>query len=258
MTNTFRLLKPTEINARVNQVFQTEKWTGVSILLYKDARVDMALLDEVYGPLNWQVTYHTIGASLYCQIDIWDDAKGMWVGKMSNGTESNMEAEKGQASDAFKRAGFMVGIGRELYTAPDILVTLDPSEVYTDKKTGKPKTNVRFIVDDIGYNENRCISYLVLSKELKGKREVCVTWGTKPKAEPKSEPKPEEEKVVIGIPDTTPSAGPDDWKLYYTELKKLCPDEERLKEVCKANGVDSAKKLNQFYFNALRNILKNA
>ena len=51
MTNTFRLLKPTEINARVNQVFQTEKWTGVSILLYKDARVDMALLDEVYGTL---------------------------------------------------------------------------------------------------------------------------------------------------------------------------------------------------------------
>lgn len=248
--NQFRLLNAREINARVNQVFQTEKWTGVSILLYKDARVDMAILDEVYGSLNWEVGYLTIGNSLYCKISVWDDDKEMWIGKMSNGTESNMEAEKGQASDAFKRAGFMIGIGRELYTAPDILVTLDPLEVYIDKKTGKPKTNTKFIVDEIDYNEFRDISYLVISKEVKGKRSVCFTWGNKPKAEPK-----EEQKVVIGKPDTEPATASEDWKTYYTELKKLCPDEEQLKKICKENGVDSAKKLNGFYYNAIRNIL---
>lgn len=266
----FRLLNVREVNARVNQVFKTPKWTGVSILLYKDARVDMALLDEVYGANNWQVGYCTIGTSLFCQIDVWDAEKKMWISKMSNGTESNMEAEKGQASDAFKRAGFMWGLGRELYTAPDIMVTLSDDEVYADEKTKKWKTNVKFTVDEISYNQYREISHLVISKQYKGKSEVCFTWNekvTKPKPvtktetteKPQDNPKPQvttdtakKENLVIGSPD----ASADSWKIYYTELKKLCPDEEQLKRICKENGVDSAKKLNGFYFNAIRNILE--
>lgn len=65
------------------------------------------------------------------------------------------------------------------------------------------------------------------------------------------------QSVVIGKPEPTPvpESKPEDWKTYYTELKKLCPDEEQLKKICKENGVDSAKKLNGFYYNAIRNIL---
>lgn len=109
----FRGLRPDEIDVRVGTVSAK----GVSLLLYKDARCDMNILDETYGPAGWQRRHEVINGNLYCGIGIWNEAIEEWVWKWDCGTESFTEKEKGEASDSFKRAAFNVGIGRELYTA---------------------------------------------------------------------------------------------------------------------------------------------
>ena len=103
-----RLLRADEIECRVGMV--SEK--GLSLLLYKDARADMKILDETYGSTGWQRIHELIGGNLYCRVQIWDEEKQCWVSKMDVGTESYTEKEKGQASDSFKRACVSVGIGR--------------------------------------------------------------------------------------------------------------------------------------------------
>lgn len=113
-----RALKADEIEVRVGQV--SEK--GVSLLLYKDARCDKRILDETFGINGWANCYSEIKGNLYCSIMIYDKTTGMWIRKQDCGVESNAEKEKGEASDAFKRAGFNVGIGRELYTKIFIFV----------------------------------------------------------------------------------------------------------------------------------------
>ena len=159
-----RKLTANEIEARVSTL--SEK--GASLLLYKDARVDQKILDEVFGPYGWQRTHQLIGDRLYCTIQIWDDDKKQWVAKQDVGTESNTEKEKGQASDSFKRAGFNVGIGRELYTAPFIWVPAD--KITISKKTdysGKERlyTNDKFEVSEIGYDDNGEINKLKIVNE---------------------------------------------------------------------------------------------
>lgn len=112
----FRELLADEIEVRVAQA----KQSGVSLLLYKDARCDQNILDETVGAMNWQ-RHHTRD-NANCIVSIWDESKGQWIAKEDTGTESNTEKEKGLASDSFKRACFNWGIGRELYTAPFIWV----------------------------------------------------------------------------------------------------------------------------------------
>ena len=116
----FRKLRADEVEARVAQV----KNNGFSLLLYKDARVDQNILDETVGAENWERKHEMIGGNLYCTVSIWNEARGAWVSKQDVGTESKTEAEKGQASDSFKRACFNWGIGRELYTAPFIWINV--------------------------------------------------------------------------------------------------------------------------------------
>lgn len=144
----FRPLTASDVECRAAQV--TEK--GVSLLLYKNARVDMAILDETVGPMGWQ--RHHLRENANCIISIWDDEKKQWIDKEDTGTESNTEAEKGLASDSFKRAGFNWGIGRELYTSPFIWIPAAKVELYdTGRKTnyGKPimGCRTRFSVDDL-------------------------------------------------------------------------------------------------------------
>ena len=112
----FRDLKAEEIECRVAQA----KPNGVSLLLYKDARCDQSILDETVGPMNWQRHHSRDNAN--CIVSIWDEQKKQWIEKEDTGTESNTEAQKGLASDSFKRACFNWGIGRELYTAPFIWI----------------------------------------------------------------------------------------------------------------------------------------
>ena len=157
----FRLLTAGEIECRVAQTGKNNKGAWCQILIYKDARVDQKLLDEVIGPMNWKNSYEFINGSLYCTVSVWDNEKKEWISKQNVGTESNTEKEKGQASDAFKRACFNLGIGRELYTAPkDVYISLKEGE-YTEKD-GKIYPRVRFDVSEIGYSEDRQIVKLVI------------------------------------------------------------------------------------------------
>ena len=144
-----RLLKAEEIECRVGMI--SEK--GLSLLLYKDARVDMKILDEVYGSSNWQRKHEVIGGNLYCTVSIWDEKKQQWIAKMDVGTKSNTEKETGEASDSFKRACFSIGIGRELYTAPFIWISAEKIDIH--KKADRYVTYDKFKVSSLSYNENR-------------------------------------------------------------------------------------------------------
>ena len=153
---TIRLLTADEIECRVGTI--SEK--GLSLLLYKDARADMKILDEVFGPMNWQRTHEVIGGNLYCNVQIYDEQKKQWISKMDVGTESYTEKEKGQASDSFKRACVSVGIGRELYTAPFIWVSASKCNI--QPKDNRYITYDKFRVKDIEYNDNREITGLTI------------------------------------------------------------------------------------------------
>lgn len=153
-----RTLYASEIECRVGTI--KPDGSGCSLLLYKDARVDMRLLDEVYGPMNWKRDHELINGNLFCTLYIWDADKKEWVSKQDVGTESYTEKEKGQASDAFKRAGFNWGIGRELYTSPFIWINLAQDETYL---RGQSRAlNTKFSVKEIGYNDSREVNKLVI------------------------------------------------------------------------------------------------
>ena len=156
-----RLLKAEEISAKVKTVYNG----SALLLLYKDARVDMTLLDETFGAMNWKRSHKEVKGNLFCTIGVWDGEK--WVEKEDVGIESMTEGEKGEASDSFKRAGTNWGIGRELYTSPKIMVKLDPAE-YKDKKVF-----VSFYVSEIGYSESREIAKLTI---IDGNGRVRFQW----------------------------------------------------------------------------------
>lgn len=163
----FRTLKASEIDCRIQSIGQNKTGAvGTTILLYKDARVDMNILDETVGAMNWQRGHSVIDGNLYCTISIWDEEKEQWIAKSDVGTESNTEKEKGQASDSFKRAGFNWGIGRELYSAPFVYIQLDKSEY--KERNGKLTSNAKFKVKDIAYDESRNIVRLIVV-DSKGK-----------------------------------------------------------------------------------------
>lgn len=136
-----RPLRADEIDCRV----ATISAKGLTLLLYKDARVDQSILDETFGVYGWQRSHQWMGERLYCTVSVRDPETGEWITKQDVGTESYTEKEKGQASDAFKRACFNLGIGRELYTAPFIWI---PASDYTATTgaNGKPATYDRFKV----------------------------------------------------------------------------------------------------------------
>ena len=161
MMKEFRTLTADEIEVRVGTVSKGK----ASLLLYKDARCDMNILDETVGPLNWKKSYQLIDGQLFCTIDIWDDEKKQWISKQDVGVESNTEAEKGRASDAQKRAAVAAGIGRELYTAPKISIKC---ETVPDGNRYKLKDKWQFYgcrVSSIEYDDKRQIKRLSIVKD---------------------------------------------------------------------------------------------
>ena len=141
MNLNFRTLKASEIDVKP----QTVKENGFSLLLYKNARVDMDVLDETVGPMNWQRKHSRENAN--CIVSIYDEDKKIWVEKEDTGTESFTEKEKGLASDSFKRACFNWGIGRELYTSPFIWIS--DSKYIKKNKEGKLSLTDKFSVKEI-------------------------------------------------------------------------------------------------------------
>jgi len=179
MNLTFRDLRANEIDCRIAMV----KSNGVSLLLYKDARCDMNILDETVGAFNWQRAHTRDNAN--CIVSIYDEDKKQWIAKEDTGTESNTEAEKGLASDSFKRACFNWGIGRELYTAPFIWIDASLCNIDNGKCYDK------FKVSEIKIEDKKII-YLQIINEKTGN--VVFETGKKISGQ-KSEAKPAPKKV---------------------------------------------------------------
>ena len=167
----FRDLRADEIDCRVSTVTDN----GVSLLLYKDARCDMNILDETVGNLNWKREHCRDNAN--CIVSIWDDSKNQWVSKEDTGTESLTEAEKGLASDSFKRACFNWGIGRELYTAPFIWIKAGDCKIVEDKRAKNGVTcRDRFSVTDVEIKDKTIVK-LEIRNDSTSQR--CFVWASK-------------------------------------------------------------------------------
>lgn len=154
-----RLLRADEIECRVGVV----RRNGLSLLLYKDARVDQNILDETFGIFGWKREHRFINGQLFCTVSI-RNTSGEWIGKEDVGTPSYAESEKGAASDSFKRACFNIGIGRELYTAPFIWIPAE--KVRMEEENGKFRVKDFFHVDTISYyKERRLITALSIRNQ---------------------------------------------------------------------------------------------
>ncbi len=179
-----RNLNPEEIDCRVGAIMEQ----GISLLLYKDARVDQTILDEVFGIYGWQRRHNIIGNELYCILSIWDDEKQQWVEKEDVGIESDYQKAKGAASDSFKRACFNVGIGRELYSAPFIYIPLN--KVRMDDKNGKKAVKDSFSVKSIETSTDKIITALEIINQ---RGEIIYTYRLNRKqVQPVREEEPQE------------------------------------------------------------------
>jgi len=174
---TVRLLRADEIECRVSVI--NEK--GLSLLLYKDARVDQKILDETFSPFGWKRSHQCINGNLYCTVEVRDGQTGEWVAKQDVGTVGYAEKEKSQASDSFKRACFNWGIGRELYTAPFIwipagYVNIKKKEEKKENRDSRYYCNDRFAVRSIEYNSAREIVSLTVVNATRG-GQIVYEWG---------------------------------------------------------------------------------
>ena len=186
--NMFRTLRADEIDCRISQIKEQDgEIKGLTLLLYKDARCDQNILDEVVGPFKWKREHTRDNRN--CIVSIWSDELQQWISKEDTGTESNTEKEKGLASDSFKRACFNWGIGRELYTAPFIWIPASKCNI-SKNKYNKSTCYDNFTVTDIDYLDGN-ICFLTIRNEKTGKE--CYRFGEKGKqaersVEPDSEP----------------------------------------------------------------------
>lgn len=151
----FRKLKASELQCKCTDT----KFKGsATILIFKDARVDMKVLDETVGKLLWQKEYKEIDGKVYCGVGIYNKDLGQFIWKYDCGTEGNFETEKSEASDAFKRACFNWGIGRELYDTPKIKIKCPDSYYYNDKLT------MTFTVSKIEWEGDNLMQLVIVDK----------------------------------------------------------------------------------------------
>ena len=217
----FRLLTADDIEVKVKQVSAK----GAVLLLYKTARTDMDILDETVGAENWKDDYKEIKGNLYCTISIYDKEKSEWIEKWDCGIESREDGDgnekKGEASDAFKRAGFRWGIGRELYSSPLVWVSSSDFTIksYTANGKEKFKTDDRFSVKSISYDSNRRVNQLTIVNDKT--RKVVYTFGSEP-VEKKEYPKltcDNCSKVIVGYTNTRGRQVPPEELIKQTKMK---------------------------------------
>lgn len=170
----FRELRPDELEVRSSE----SKGDKVSLLIYKDSRVDMRVLDETVGNEDWDVQYKREGDTLLCGLGIYSEKHNKFVYKWAAGSESNFEAVKGEQSDALKRAAFCWGIGRALYTAP---------KIYVPKEQAVGKCGV----SEIEYSEDG--SRITALKIVNGNGYVIFSY---PGGEQETSPKSNKEKLT--------------------------------------------------------------
>ncbi len=209
-----RLLTKDEIEVKVKKVTPT----GILLLLYKTARTDMDILDETYGAENWQSDYKEIKGNLYAGIGVKDKDSGNWVWKWDCGIESRADGDgnekKGEASDAFKRAGFKWGIGRELYTAPFIWVS---SDVVPTEGTKLKDPYEQFFVSRIEYKNNEISKLTICGKH---NREV---WSNSREQQPKENPQNNKNSDIAQNTPKYPTAG------QFKAMLSFCDTEDEIR-----------------------------
>lgn len=208
-----RNLRADEIECRIGSIYET----GVTLLLYKNARVDQAILDEVFGMFGWQRSHTMIGNALYCTISIWDPEKTAWISKQDVGTTGEFEKEKSAASDSFKRACVNLGIGRELYTAPFIFVPIN--KVRITEKDKRKNIKDSFYVQTIDISEEKIITGIVIVNQ---KKEEVYRWG--------------HTQTLAARPSG------DEWKELYQEMARTGVTEEK---ILKRYGVSSLSEMDE-------------
>lgn len=204
-----RNLHADEIECRVGSI---SDW-GITLLLYKNARVDQAILDEVFGIYGWQRSHMMIGNALYCTVSIWDPERQNWISKQDVGTTGEFEKEKSAASDSFKRACVNLGIGRELYTAPFIYIPAN--KVTITEKDHRKIIKDTFTVKAIVISGEKVITGLSIVNQ---KKEEVYRFG-----EIKENPSEKEDP---------------EWKELYKELKRTGIPEELLLKRYGVNSLD--------------------
>lgn len=209
-----RKLTAQEIECRVAQV--TAK--GCQLLLYKTARVDRAILDEFFGDL-WQNDFKLIDGKMYGGIGIYNKELGQWLWRWDCGIESNTEAEKGQASDCFKRAGFKWGIGIELYSAPFIWLNIETEKNSNGKYQLKNKY-AKFSVKSIQYDSNGTISDLIITDNT-GK----IVYKFPPDKTAQRDP---DTDIIEGLKATDNSKNAE---AYYNKFKQNVKNLEEFKKI---------------------------
>lgn len=253
----FRNLRPDEIEIRVAQV----KDKGAQFLLYKDARCDMNILDESVGPDYWQRKHEEHNGNLFCSVGIFNKETDDWIWKEDAGAESNTEAEKGHASDSFKRACVNWGIGRELYTSPFIWIS-GCTEKNNSGKTVLSRDFQGLRVADISYDEKG--STITSLSIVTSRGDEVYTYGKKkPAAKPPKAPeKPKEVKQEspVGQTESIAQTAKENKDGYYTceccgevigHFKNMTPKDVALlglykygKQVCLACGKKLGKEKN--------------
>lgn len=249
----FRDLRAEEVTVRP----VTEPRNGkVRVLLHKDARSDRRILNETVGEMNWQSDYFEQHGMLFCRVCIRNPETGEWIGKTDTGSESNIEAEKGLASDAFKRACFAFGIGEALYSAPDVWINL------TDKDMFQGKLSQTFRVSKMTIEQGYITSLTIVDKW----ENVRYTYNRND-----SSAKPGQNELPPQSDSSVPQKGPRpqvyeyiqepfDPELTITpeELERLCSSEtpktlspnEMLQDFCQRKrteaGIDE-RQLNNFF-----------
>lgn len=156
----FRKLRADEIECRIGSVSKN----GFTMLLYKDARCDMNILDETVGEFNWNRDHKEIKGVVYCGVGIYNADADRTVWKWDAGSESYTEKEKGEASDSFKRACVNWGIGRELYTAPLIFIRAKTEPQGNGYRLANKSDGYGYKVAQIEYLDGK-ISKLIITKD---------------------------------------------------------------------------------------------
>lgn len=242
--NMFRTLRADEIDCRISQV--KRDGSGLSLLLYKDARCDQNILDETVTPMKWKREHTRDNRN--CIVSIWSEELKQWVSKEDTGTESNTEREKGLASDSFKRACFNWGIGRELYSAPFIWIKRGD---FTFKDG---KCYDRFTVKGIGYTNGVITGLEIMNQAL---NRIVYSWGKITEEAPEKPEQPDTDPDGTKAPEFTPPPAANNARVSTTDRVPPLPNEGEkkppepspvtvyllgaMKELREARGISPAK-----------------
>lgn len=243
----FRDLTADEIELRVGSTNDS----GFQLLLYKNARVDMALLDEVVGVGNWQREHIILGNDIYCRLGIWNEELNQWVWKTDAGASGTIEEEKSKASDSFKRAATNFGLGRCLYTAPFVWIVVKDKD---GKLTGENKKE-RYSVKVIEYKDHKISKLVIINEKSK---QVVYSYGFTENKSQKTDnaPKTTETKPTEQVEEQKGSIDPDDLARIREIIGLYNRDESRTKFFVYVETTYKVKCLEELTLSQGKEILK--